>query len=256
MEQDLPIDPQPTSRRTRIVPMKREAAFLAPPAPQQLVYHGGPLLTSVQIFTSYWGADWRQPPLSDLAGQLNDFFSFIVTSPLLDQLAEYSVEGFPIGQGSFLGSTTVDLDLPALLVDDQLQQILQDQITNNADFPQPTANTLYFVFLPPGVVSEVQGLQSCRDQCGYHEAIGGQIFYAVIAHADCRGCTRDFPLFDSLTRVASHELCEAITDPNGDGWFTDGSPGEEIGDLCPEGTKQVGAFQVQTEFSNRAGGCV
>jgi hypothetical protein len=240
--------------RARIVPLKKEAAHIAPAAIQLLEYHGGPLMTNVQIFTAFWGAAWQQAQQADLAGRLNDFFSFIVTSPLLDQLAEYSVPGFAIGQGSFLGSTTVDVALPNLLPDDQVQQLLQAQIAAGGDFPQPSPNTLYFVFLPPGVVSDLQGDQSCRDQCGYHESIDGQIFYAVIPYATCPGCTRGFTLFDSLTRVASHEMCEAITDPNGDGWFTSG--GEEIGDLCPEGTKQVGPYQVQTEFSNQQRACV
>jgi len=253
------VQPLPAKEPACIVPLRKEPAQAAGVQNLPLEYHGGSLIANVEVFTIFWGAAWRQPPLAELAGKLNEFFDFIVTSPLIDQLEEYSVPEFTIGHGSFAGTATVDLHLPALLPDDRVQQLLQQQIASQGNFPQPSPNTLYFIFLPPGVVSDLQGARSCLQQCGYHEAIDGRIFYALIPHATCQGCTRGFPLFESLTGVASHELCEAITDPNGDGWFTNppnGSAGEEIGDLCSEGTKKVGGFTVQTEHSNRAGGCV
>lgn len=256
-EQVAPMAKHPPSR---IVPLAKETtAHLAEAAPQKLVYHGGPLLANVKIFTTFWGAAWKTAAQQKVAHRLNDFFTFIVTSPLIDQLAEYSVPGFKIGHGSFLGTATVDTQLPHLLTDAEVRQRLQQQIAGGGGVPQPTPDTLYFIFLPSGVVSDLQGAQSCKQQCGYHEDIDGKIFYALIPHAACAGCTRKFSLFDSLTRVSSHELCEAITDPSGQGWYThppDGSPGEEIGDLCSEGTKQLGIYKVQTEFSNQTGGCL
>jgi len=51
------------------------------------------LLTAVQVFTIFWGSAWQQPPQSDLVQRVNQFFDFILTSALLDQLAEYEEAG-------------------------------------------------------------------------------------------------------------------------------------------------------------------
>src|SRR5438876_24664 len=93
----------------RIVPLylPDEPAAPAPPSPQ-LTYRGGPLLSAVEVFTVFWGRAWQQPPWSDLADSLNQFFQTILASPLLDQLGEYSLPGGPqIGHGEYTGTTTM-----------------------------------------------------------------------------------------------------------------------------------------------------
>jgi Dyp-type peroxidase family len=254
----------------KIVPMKGHphkrgplaAAAPAPAAPGALplVYHNGALISAVEITTVFLGSAW-QTTKKATAGRLNDFFKFIVTSKLLDQLAEFSVDALPIKHGKFVGTLTSPGALPHVMKNTRVQSTLRHLIAAQR-VPKPNANTLYFVFLPPGIVSELQGELSCQTFCGFHDSFplgGAAVPYAVIPFATCPGCTRGFSIFDSLTRVASHELCEAITNPSEGGWFTeppDGSPGEEIGDLCSEGTKKLGDFQVQTEFSNKTLSCV
>jgi hypothetical protein len=252
----------PDSAPLKIVPIPGSAAHAvltaaALAATPQLTYHGGPLLVSVQVFTVFWGSAWTQSPLLDLAGQIDDFFSFIVTSPLVDQLAaEYQVDGFPIGQGSFLGTFTIaDNDPAAQTSDDDIRNLLQQQIGSGA-LPAPGADTLYFVFTPPGVTVQLSGSLSCAVFCGYHDHINRSIFYAVVPSPDCAGClTPSGATLDAITTTSSHELCEAITDPiPGEGWYVDNQG--EIGDLCVGQLKAVGAFTVQAEFSNASGSCV
>ena len=75
----------------RIVPLYLpDDLKAAPTVPPQLTYRNGPILSSVEVFTIFWGAAWQQSPQSDLANNLNQFFDFILTSPLIDRLAEYS----------------------------------------------------------------------------------------------------------------------------------------------------------------------
>src|SRR5262249_31114063 len=130
----------------------------APPASApQLTYRNGPLITSVQVFTIFWGPAWQQSPQSAMVPQINQFFDYILTSPLIDQLAEYNVSGQTIGHGSRVGSVT--LTTPHLrhsVSDRTIQHVLQQEIAANPDFPQATNNTLYFFYLPPGV-AVVQG---------------------------------------------------------------------------------------------------
>jgi hypothetical protein len=165
------------------------------------------------------------------------------------------VSGFPIGYGSRTGTLNVDSpDVSGTVDDSDIQNMLQQQIANGT-VPQPDANTLYFVFLPSGVTVTQGGSASCQQFCGYHDDISGNIFYAVMPFPDCAGCLGNMNSFDSLTVTASHELCEAITDPiPGQGWYDDNNG--EIGDICAWNTKTVGQYTVQQEWSNNANACV
>ena len=99
------------------------------------------------------------------------------------------------------------------------------------------------------------GAASCQAFCGYHNDISGQVFYGVLPYPGCGGCTGGLPVFDALTSISSHELCESITDPiPGRGWYDDVNG--EIGDICAWQTKTVGQYTVQQEWSNRANRCV
>lgn len=225
-------------------------------AAAQLTYRGGPLLTAVKLVTLFWGSDWQQAANAQIASDINTFFQFIVASPLIDQLAEYSVPQYPIGYGSFVGSSTITDSSPAGSVTDaDLQQFLQQQISAQPTLPQPDSNTLYFIYLPPGVVVVQGGASSCQAFCGYHDNINGQIFYAPMPYPNCNGCLGGLAPFDALTATSSHELCEAITDPiPGQGWYDDANG--EIGDICAWQFKQLGQYTVQAEWSNNANQCV
>jgi hypothetical protein len=66
-------------------------------SPPNVTYHGGPLLRNAEVFTIFWGAAWTQPPTSSLVSPVNQFFDFILTSSLIDVLAEYNAPNFRIG---------------------------------------------------------------------------------------------------------------------------------------------------------------
>jgi hypothetical protein len=246
----------------RVVPIRVDDTLIAPapgapPSPTpRLTYRGGPLLTAVQIFTCFWGAAWQAQPQAGLAQQINRFFDYVVTSALLDQLTEYSVPGQAIGHGAHIGTATLAASAPGpSVLDSAIQQFIQHEISTNSLVPQPTPNSLYFVFLPPGVSVSLDGGSSCTTFCGYHSDINAQIFYAVMPYPDCAGCTGALSALDALTSTSSHELCEAITDPiPGQGWYDDTNG--EIGDICAWQTKQLDAYAVQLEWSNHAGRCL
>src|SRR5258708_2134649 len=239
----------------QIVPLYGAEVAKVAAAPQ-LTYRGGPLISNAQVFTVFWGQAWTQAPQSDLIQQINAFFDYILTSALIDQLAEYSTQTQTIGHGSRIGTATVTTPDPGQSVTDaDIQNMLQNQIANNTAFPQPGANTLYFVYFPSGVTVDQGGSSSCQAFCGYHDNINGQIFYAVEPYPDCSGCTGNLAVLDALTNTSSHELCEAITDPvPGQGWYDDTNG--EIGDICAWQTKQVGNYTVQKEWSNNSQACV
>lgn len=232
-----------------------EAARVAPNVPPQLTYRNGPLLTSVEVFTIFWGTAW-QGSNAMLVAQINQFFDFILTSPLIDQLAEYNVLGKAIGHGRHVGTATITTPtLGRSVTDTAVQQMLQRVTFGSPSVPQPTLNTLYFVYLPPGVRLVQGGSASCQAFCGYHSDIAGQLFYAAMPYPGCSGCTGGLSVLDALTSTSSHELCEAITDPiPGQGWYDDHNG--EIGDICAWKTKKIGPYAVQLEWSNLANQCV
>jgi hypothetical protein len=239
----------------RIVPLHLPGA-IAPAPPAHLTYRNGPLIAAVDVFTIFWGSAWNKAPQLGMIGQLNAFFDFILTSALIDQLAEYTVPTFTITHGKRTGTATITS--PALktsVTDNAVQQMLQQQIAVKKGVPQATPNTLYFVYVQPGVRVVMGGSASCQAFCGYHNVIGRKIFYAVMPYPGCNGCTGGLSVLDALTSTSSHELCEAITDPiPGEGWYDDAHG--EIGDICAWQTKKIGNYTVQLEWSNRAGQCV
>jgi len=220
-----------------------------------LTYNQGPLIAQAEVFTVFWGSAWQQPALVGTMTETNGFFDFVLTSSLIDQLAEYSVSQYQIGHGKTVGSITLTTPDVAKSVDDSaMQRMIQQQISAGK-FPAPNPNLIYFVFLPSGVTVTQGGSASCKVFCGYHDAISSDVFYAAMPFPDCSGCSSNLLMFDALTVTASHELCEAITDPvPGQGWYD--SQNGEIGDICAWQTKKIGQYTVQKEWSNKSGKCV
>src|SRR5580700_7676771 len=81
----------------RIVPLHHPQALQA--SAPQLTYRNGPLLSAVEVFTVFWGTAWSSAPQITLMNNMNAFFDDILTSALIDQLAEYNVGSFKISHG-------------------------------------------------------------------------------------------------------------------------------------------------------------
>ena len=61
----------------------------------------------MQVFTAFWGPEWASGTLSTLAGQVNAFFDAVLVGALMDQLAEYDVDGHHVGKGTRIGTANV-----------------------------------------------------------------------------------------------------------------------------------------------------
>jgi hypothetical protein len=202
-----------------------------PPPPDvtniQVTYHGGPLLQSVRVVTLFWGPDWKG---SALANYFNGFFKTVFADGrFMANLAQYDTDAYTIGDGTLAHSATDVVGPPATVQDADIRAEIRAQIAAR-HLPQPDANTLYFVFTPPHVdVVDSYGDDSVNTFTGYHDFVPGSdgFAYAVIPYTDGLSDPRVMTVF------ASHELAEAVTDPEpGDntlGWYDDSNG--EIGDI-------------------------
>jgi hypothetical protein len=168
----------------------------------------------------------------------------------MDQLAEYSVTQFPIRQGSFVATHTVTGQNPAASVAAVYKAA---DLFGSCRLTRQKHALLCLSSIGCSVAPGVSN--SCQNFCGYHEAIGGQTYYAVMPYPSCSGCLGGLSTFNALTATSSHEFSEAITGPlPGQGWYDDNSG--EIGDICAGQFKQLENYTVQLEWSDKAGRCM
>lgn len=145
-----------------------------------------------------------------------------------------------------------------VLSDADIQKLLSDALAAGR-LPKADANTLYIMFFPTGVVVQMDAQNaSCQTFCGYHSNFsdgGVDVKYAVLPFPDCQGCTAGLTPFDALTAITTHEIAEAITDPDpGSGWYD--QVNGEVGDICAWQFRKDGPYNVQLLWSNHRRACI
>jgi Bacterial Ig-like domain (group 3) len=208
-------------------------------------FFGGNVLSHVQAQALFLGREFSSAPVNTETATLDASLKDVTSGPYLQALAR---AGYNVGPGSAtagavdntslaVGSTISDAFIRARLQADVSSGLLQ----------APNANTLYVVYVQPDVAVNLGGGQGTTQQgiLGYHTAFvganGAPIRYAVVVSPGGAAGNSVLPeattAIDQLTAVTSHELAEAVTDPdvnsnvnNGRlGWF-DPQRGE-IGDV-------------------------
>src|SRR5947209_2523441 len=140
--------------------------------------------------------------------------------------------GYGDGRGSASNGIAdpISISSGSTITDATLQARLKADITSGL-LPAVDANRVYVVYVQPNVAVNLGGGQGTTQQgiLGYHGAFAGPngatIRYAVIAYPG--GTVRNSSLGtgtqDQLTAVTSHELAEAVTDPDVNyrqlGWY-------------------------------------
>jgi hypothetical protein len=223
-----------------------------------ITYHGGALMPHVEVQALYMGSDWATPAYSSQANFLDGFLNNVVHSSYMDMLTN---AGYGVGRGSFDSGTIsmTNINRNFFLTDGMIRNELQRDIFLGG-LKQPDANRLYVVFVEDNVaVMGSDGSNSIRDFLGYHGAFLGQdafgrladIRYAVIPyHGGWMGNAQVSSLstLDSMTEAASHEIAEAVTDPDVNykrlGWYDDQLNGEN-GDIVNQQYVFLNGYAVQ-----------
>lgn len=231
-------------------------------------YFGGPVISHAKVYAVYWGAGVSQEDQT----KLETFYKALVNSSYMDVLGEYntklrSVDGREgtnqeIGRGTFGAAFTITpFNTSRSLTQASVEQELEAQIAAGK-LPRPDADSYYALHYPSGYSISISFGQSCGTWLADHEVYQskkfGPVYYAMFP------CDSDF---NTLTFAASHELEEAISDPQSPlegqpnvfptGWIR--GDGQEIGDLCTgySGTLHAGGvdYSVNPPWLNSESGC-
>ncbi len=229
---------------------------------------GGALIQHVKVVDVFYSPGFQYKSM------LEDFYKAILQSPYFDWLSEYNVTNYKISRGSFVTSFEDTNTNPTTVTQINPETYLKGLIAANK-LPPPDDDTIYMMYFPSGIDPTDGSGPSCisnGNYCAYHnsyQATGGQMVrYGVMPDMDAGGCSMGCGPqgFQSFTDVSSHELIEAVTDPDGTGWYDDGAPSSsqdncgEIGDICAVGGAAEGAmvagFFVQNEWSDKYKKCI
>jgi hypothetical protein len=229
--------------------------------------HSGLVIPHVQVQSVYYGQDWTATANKTNANQLDAYLTDIAHSSYMSMLGEYGVGlGQFVGRDNVTGSTSPKKN--DRVTEDNIQAMLTAEI-KAGHLAQPGGNHLYIVYLPPNVSSD---FDLNHDFLGHHRNfnmttvtfsyIGGHlvphftitpVYYAVIPnpvgnpqHPDLT----NFTTFQQQTEITSHELAEAVTNPDlNNGWWND-TTGDEIGDIVNAQTGFFDGYLVQKEWLN------
>ena len=259
------------------------------------------------LYGSPGGAVTYEPEVQDTTASpsIARFYNGITTSTYVGSMSEYSTADRPQGArgtnqtiagGVFTSQVAIT---PSALndpfspsntthtIDDiKIQNELRSQITAGSPLPAPTTDsgnnilTLYAVYFPHGVTITIHNSngsisKSGRDFCAYHGTTSSpEAYYSVLpdftTDGMSTGCGNNPTEVQNVTAVSSHELAEAITDPEV-GLLTSSTAGPplawydpnngENGDLCNgiDGTTTGGdgvTYTVQKIWSNKQDACV
>jgi hypothetical protein len=299
--QSQPSAPVPSDQpqgRIHIVPFGRNSGVIKPQfgAPgAHLTYFGGPVISNIQVVVVFWGTNVA--PAITANGTIDQFFTDITSSRYFDLLTEYTTAGITgangtstsnqtIGHGTFGGKFTITPSIcpgsaACTVTNTQIQTELAAQINSHV-LPAPQTdihgiiNTYYAIYFPPNVtISLDPTTRSCVSGgfCAYHSNTGSLVPYGVMPDFSTGGCSLGCGSGTTLqiaTAVSSHEMAEALTDPEVGsasvfgpplGWYDGPTPNlGEIADLCDPINVTVNAgsstYTVEMLFSNVQNMCV
>lgn len=236
-------------------------------------YHGGPVIPSPQVHTSFWGALWSDAAHQAHAQRLNQYHQDLLASGFMNVLSQYGVGHGAGNAGAFIGDSFIST-APATLTEATIQSTIQTAIDQGV-LPEPSApsNMALIIYLDEnsGVNDPADQLVLCEptndNAFGFHNffttTAGHKFYYAVIPGLTdvclTESCGQDASCSLHLaqtqeqrqTQVASHEFAEMTTDPELNAWL-DAQAGEN-GDICngQSATITVGAntWNVQRTYS-------
>lgn len=227
----------------------------------ELSHRGGAVLKDPKVYNLYIGSFWNSPGGYKERQYIDNFSKFIGQSTYNKSWTEYGG-----GKLKYTGSSVIaNSTSKKIWNESDIVQQISSQLSSELKRTY-APQTIYNVVLPPNAVLKSQdGSSSLEGLGGYHGSFDkpglGRVYYSAVVHADgMNGPAFKDRAVDNMTVIESHELTEAITDPdvnNGKlGWYNDRYG--EVGDIPialglhgDQLVKKVGKYWVQKEWSNK-----
>jgi hypothetical protein len=184
-------------------PYEGKAADVAYPAPHpsmpQIPHHGGAVLKNPVLVGVTFPGD-------ALAERLKAFDQDVVNLRWWPAVAS----GYGVGSGTYGGHVYVNEAPASKLSDSDVEDWLAKKIADQT-LPAPTDQTLYILYYPSSTTVTLDGAASCREFLGFHSAatVQWQGSDMKVAYAVVNRCND----LDQVTETSSHEIAEAISDP-------------------------------------------
>jgi hypothetical protein len=214
------------------------------PGPGTTVSFGGDAtIMDARVALIFYGATWNNLALSPNCDAIQSAVQTLLATPYLSALNVYGCNGA-------VTSTTwnrVVTNPPGNPFDYTDCAGVANDLISNYYSTLPTYNrpNFYAFFLPPGVTLNN--------------------FPAPAAHSNDGDIYYSFQVYGSLsfaTQLFSHELVEAMTDPNGNAWQVDPRDSQtnggwnEICDVCSNGSAPVNGVVAAAYYSTSYKACV
>jgi len=274
------------------------------PSSGALIYHNGPVMTTSNTYAIFWipasGKLQNGAPTSLPYHYQQVVMSFLYRYPghgIDNNNTQYfqqvsggwnwiqnagSFAGYYIDTSSYPASDCNDPDTPGNCLSDaqiqaEIQKVMSSQGWNSG------MNNMFLLFTSSGEGSCAGSTCAYSTYCAYHSYFGntsspviyGNEPYAAQGFCQAGTSPNNDPAADAAASIASHEITEAITDPEFNAWFA--SNGAEIGDLCAwnygvntwdSGNANqswfthatvfggYGYYELQREYDNHTASCV
>jgi len=205
------------------------------PAGSGISYHGGPVMLGTTKVYYIWYGNWTGNSATAI---LTDLASSIGGSPYFNINTTYydGANNHVANSVNYISSTTDNYSRGTALSDLGVQGVVSDAITSGR-LPKDT-NGVYFV-LTSADVNETSGF--CTQYCGWHThgtISGSDIKFSFVGNPDrcpsaCEAQTtgpNGNAGADGMASIISHELEEAVTDPDLNAWYD--RQGMENADKC------------------------
>jgi len=213
-----------------------------PGAGTTVSFGGDSTIMEARVALLFYGGAWNNLALSPNCDNIQSAVQTLLATPYTSQLIDYQCNGAT--NGSIWNR--VITNPPGNPFDpNDCGGVVNDLINNYySTLPLYNRPNFYAFFLPPGV--------TCQQPGNGAHSNDGNVYYS-------------WQLYGSLnfiTQVFSHELVEAMTDPNGNAWQVDprdsGPNGtwNEICDVCGNAALPVNGVMAAAYFSTSYKACV
>jgi len=213
------------------------------PGPGTTVSFGGnPTIMDARVALIFYGSAWNDLTLSPNCLDIQSAVKTIFGTPYTSQLIDYQCNG------AFMNTlwNRIVTNPPGNPFDPSDAGSVANDLIDNfySTLPHDRPN-FYAIFLPPGVSSQEAGVSGAHSN-------DGSTYYSWQLYGS----------LDAITTTFSHELVEAMTDPDGNGWQVDprdsgpNSSWHEIADICKGTSKRVNGVLVASYFSTSFNACV